>query len=154
MTAVYDKLGLKFLYPENWRLTDDPDSDPPRVITLENPDGSVTWSAHVYPAVTDTGESTDSDSVLKATLATLQESYEDLEISPDQQELGGFSASGVEVLFYCLDFLVRAQLHIVRAKEHLLLFWTQAEDRAFEAQHIVFKAISTSLLQSLTAIED
>ena len=144
MTAVYDKLGLKFLYPENWKLIDDPDSELPQVVTLETPDGTATWSVHVYPA-----EAVEEE-VLKETLATLQESYEDVEISPDQLELGPFSASGVEALFYCLDFLIRAQLHVVQTPEHLLLFWTQAEDREFEKMHLVFQAVSVSLLQSLS----
>ena len=89
MTAVYDKLGLKFLYPENWKLIDDPDSESPQVITLEVPDGSATWSVHVYP------HEADEDEILKQTLSTLQETYEDLEIAPDEQELGEFPARGV-----------------------------------------------------------
>ena len=145
MTAVYDKLGLKFLYPENWKLLAESDSDSPQVISLETPDGSATWSVHVYP------QDADGDEVLKQTLATLQESYEDLEIAPHQQELGEFSAAGVETFFYCLDFLIRAQLHVVHTHEHLLLLWGQAEDREFEKHQIVFQAISISLLQSLSA---
>jgi hypothetical protein len=142
MTAVYDKLGLKFLYPENWKLIDD-SIDSPQVITLETPDGSTTWSVHVYPA------ETDGDQVLRETLDSLQQTYEDLEISPHSIQLGEWEATGVEAIFYCLDFLIRAQLHLLRTSDHLLLFWTQAEDRDFEKQQIVFHAIAISLLQSL-----
>jgi hypothetical protein len=142
MTAVYDKLGLKFLYPENWKLIDD-SIDSPQVITLETPDGSTTWSVHVYPA------ETDGDQVLRETLHSLQQTYEDLEISPHSIQLGEWEATGVEAIFYCLDFLIRAQLHLLRTSDHLLLFWTQAEDRDFEKQQIVFQAIAISLLQSL-----
>ena len=145
MTAVFEKHGLKFLFPENWKLLDHSDSDSPQVITLETPDGSATWSVHVYPP------DADGDEILKETLATLQESYEDLEIAPNKQELGEFSATGVEAFFYCLDFLIRAQLHVVQTREHLLLLWGQAEDREFEKHHLVFQAISTSLLRSMSA---
>jgi len=127
MTAVYDKLGLNFMYPENWRLIDDSDSDTPHVITLETPDGSCTWAVHVYPA------NADRDEILKSTLASLQETYEDL------------------AMFYCLDFLIRAELQIVESPKHLLLFWSQAEDRVYDEQDLVFKAISVSLLRSLEA---
>ncbi|MDG1874237.1 MAG: hypothetical protein P8J27_10015 [Mariniblastus sp.] len=143
MTAKYDKLGLKFLYPENWKLIDDSDSESPHVITLESPDGSCIWAVHVYP------QDVDRDNILKETLASMQETYEDLEVSQDETELGGREAKGVETLFYCLDFLVRAQLHFVETEDHLLLFWTQSEDREFEKNAQVFKAISFSLLQSL-----
>ncbi len=142
MTAVYDKLGLKFLYPENWKLIDD-STDSPQVITLETPDGSTTWSVHIYPA------EADGDLVLKETLDSLQQTYEDLEISPHSIQLGEWEATGVEALFYCLDFLIRAQLHLLRTRDKLLLFWTQAEDRDFDKQQIVFQAIAISLLQSL-----
>ena len=144
MTAIYDKLGLKFLYPENWKLIDD-STESPQVITLETPDGSTTWSVHVYPP------DVDGDAVLKETLDSLQHTYEDLEISPHHQQLGGAEASGVEAMFYCLDFLIRAEIHVLRTSDHLLLFWTQAEDRDFDKQEKVFQAISISLLQSLDA---
>ena len=145
MTAVYDKLGLKFLYPENWKLMDDSDSEIPHVITLETPDGSCTWAVHVYPA------EFDRDEVLKETISTLQETYEDLEVSPAQVEFGTVTGNGVETMFYCLDFLIRAQLQIVEMSDHLLLFWAQAEDREFGKHDLVFKAMSVSLLQSLSA---
>ncbi len=143
MTAVYDKLGLKFLYPENWRLIDESDSDSPHVITLETPDGSCTWAVHVYPA------DTDRDVVLKETLASLQETYEDLEVAPATADFGGTEGAGVEAMFYCLDFLIRAELQIVETSENLFLFWAQAEDRVFDEQDLVFKAISVSLLRAV-----
>ncbi len=142
MTAVYDKRGLKFLYPENWKLIDD-STDLPQVITLETPDGSSTWSVHVYPP------ETDGDLVLKETLESLQETYEDLEIFPHGQQFGKLNATGVEAMFYCLDFLIRAQLCLLQTRNSVLLLWTQAEDREFDKQQIVFQAIGTSLLRSL-----
>ena len=154
MTAVYDKLGLKFLYPENWKLIEDseigtlPTSDDvgtPKIITLETPDGSTTWSVHVY------GSAVEGDAVLKETLLSLQEMYEDLEVAPFVQPLGELEGTGVEAMFYCLDFLIRSQLYHVKTEKHLLLFWAQAEDRAFETQQIVFQALAISLLQSLNS---
>ena len=143
MTATYDKLGLKFLYPENWKLIDEADPDVPHVVSLEGPDGSSTWTVHLYP------HETDGEALLKESLATLMETYEDCEISKIEGELAGFTANGVEAMFYCLDFLIQAQLRIVKTREHVLLVWVQAEDRDFDEKRIVFEAISTSLLQSL-----
>jgi hypothetical protein len=141
MTATYDKLGVKFLYPENWKLIDE--TGEPHVISLETPDGSTTWTVHVYPAETDQAP------ILKETLATLQESYEDCEVAASNDELGEYQATGVEAMFYCLDFLIKAKIQFVETKDHLLMFWLQAEDRDFDKQEIVFKAISVSLLQSM-----
>lgn len=143
MTAVYDKLGLKFMYPENWKLIDESESESRHVVSLETPDGSCTWAVHVYPS------DADRDAVLKEAVGTMRETYEDLEISPSKTELGSHEASGIEALFYCLDFLIKAELHVVSLPERLLLFWTQAEDREFEKHNLVFQAISVSLLRTL-----
>lgn len=144
MTAVYDKLGLRFLYPENWKLLDDSDSKVPHVITLETPDGSCTWAVHVYPA------ESDRELVLKETLSSLRETYEDLEISPSSEEYGDLEGTGVEAMFYCLDFLIKAEMHFVELPEHSLLFWAQSEDREFDKHKLVFQAISISLIRYLT----
>ena len=144
MTAKYDKLGLEFLYPENWKLIDDV-SGSPQVITLETPDGSTTWSVHLYPLETDI------DSVLKEAIDSLQQTYEDIEFSPCESSADDASEGGVEALFYCLDFLIRAELKVVKTSGKCLMFWTQAEDRDYDKQNLVFKAITISLLQSLKA---
>jgi hypothetical protein len=140
MPTTYDKLGLTFLYPENWKLIDETDAQP-HVVTLEAPEGSVTWTVHAYPL------ESDRDSILKETIETMGETYEDLEISPISESTSGFEGSGVEAMFYCLDFLVRAKLEFFETDEQLLLIWTQAEDRDFEKLDVIFQAITVSLLR-------
>ena len=143
MTAVYDKLKLHFLYPENWKLIDSvgAESEDAHVVSLESPSGSSTWTVHVY------GTDVPQDEILKETIAALEETYDDVEIAPIEETVAGYPCNGVEALFYCLDFLVRARLLLLTTDEHTLLIWTQAEDRDFDQQAIVFSAISTSLLQ-------
>ena len=85
MTATYDRLGLKFFYPENWKLIDEPDSDLPHVVSLETPDGSTTWSVHAYPT------ETESAPIIKETLATLMDTYEDCEVSKVEVNFGPLS---------------------------------------------------------------
>lgn len=143
MTATYDKLGVKFLYPESWKLIDESDDGTPRSITLETPDGAATWAVHVYPV------DGDQDLILKEMLEPLKETYHDLEVSSTDSKIGEYVASGVDTMFYCLDFLIRARLQMVETPEHLFLFWSQAEDREFDKMEIVFDAISVSLLRSV-----
>ena len=78
MTATYQKRGLKFLYPENWKLIDEADTELPCSISLETPDGGAFWSVHLYPP------EADPDQMLKETVATLQETYPDLEVLPSK----------------------------------------------------------------------
>lgn len=143
MTASYDRSGLKFLYPENWKITDQVDDSLPRAITLEAPGGSAIWAIHAYPG------DDDFDHVLKSTLGPLRETYFDLEVTPIENELSDSDEPAVESLFFCLDFLVRAKIQIVKTPDNVLVFWYQGEDREFDNLEMVFQAISTSLLQSI-----
>jgi hypothetical protein len=140
MTATYEKLGFKFLYPENWKLTDGMDSTLPGSISLESPDGNAFWSVHVYPA------DADQDEILKATIVTLQETYPDLEVASIRADFEDRPGTGIQCLFFCLDFLIRVRLQVIKTDEHQLLFWFQAEDREFEKLELVFKAMATSIL--------
>lgn len=143
MTAVYEKLGLKFLYPENWKLTDSGDDSVPHEITIDSPDGAAMWSVHVYP------NDSCPDDLLDQTVDSLRETYADLELSELEDPASEKSIEGNEALFYCLDFLVRVRLQVFETDQHRILAWYQAEDREFEKMDLVFQAITTSLLQSM-----
>ena len=141
MTATYQKRGLKFLYPENWKLTDEAETDLPCSISLETPDGGALWAVHLYEI------DSDPDEILKTTLATLQVTYPDLEITPCQTDFAAANGTAVEAMFFCLDFLIRARLQVIPNREYQLLFWFQAEDREFDKLELIFQALATSVLQ-------
>lgn len=140
MTATYQKHGLQFLYPGNWLLSDEGWPDLPCSISLESPDGNAFWSVHFY------GLESDPDEILKETLDTLRETYPDLEISNCSADFAIPLESGVEAMFYCLDFLVRIRLQVVKLERFRALFWHQAEDRQFDQLEMVFQAIGISLI--------
>jgi hypothetical protein len=140
MTATYQKLGLTFLYPENWKLTDETDSDLPCSVSLETPAGDAIWSIHIHDF------DADPDEILKSTLMTLQETYPDLEASRIDSDLRQFPGTGIDALFYCLDFLVKARLQVIPTDDYQLLFWFQAEDREFDKLEPVFQAMTVSAI--------
>ena len=140
MPANFEKLGVRFLYPENWKLTDETDSGLPCSVSLETPAGDAFWSVHIYPA------DADQDEILKETVNSLRETYPDLEVSLVDPDFDQFPSSAIETLFYCLDFLIRVRLQVIQTAEYQLLFWFQAEDREFDRQEPVFKAMATSAL--------
>lgn len=143
MTATYQKRGLHFLYPENWKLIDEADSDLPASISLESPDGNAFWSMHLYEP------DSDPDELLKDMIANLTETYPDIEISKCDGDFPHRVISAIEAMFYCLDFLVRVRLQAISSPQFQLIFWFQAEDRDFDKLELVFKAISQSLVQGL-----
>jgi hypothetical protein len=143
MTATYQKRGLHFLYPENWRLLDDADADLPFSISVEAPDGNAFWSLHLYEAAYDP------DELLKETIGNLSQTYPDAEISVYQGDFPAQEVSALEVMFYCLDFLIRVRLQVVSTSQYQMLFWFQAEDRDFDKLELVFQAISQSLMSHI-----
>ena len=143
MTAIYEKRGIKFLYPENWALQDEANAELSSAISLEAPGGAAFWSVHLYE------RDADADEILTEATATLAETYEDLETTPSTVDLGEFPGEAVECMFYCLDFLIRVRLQVIATPANQALFWYQAEDRDFEKYEQVFQAIALSLLQNV-----
>jgi hypothetical protein len=138
--GVYRKHGLSILFPENWQLSDSPEWELPFEIGLESPDGAL-----ITIMVCD--GSLDQGQLLKDYLAGLAEQYEDIEMTPAESELVGFNGRGVDALFYCLDFLVAAQVRIYSTGEYYFAVLCQAESREFDKFQMVFDAIITSLLR-------
>ena len=48
MPAVYDNLGVRFLYPENWSIIDEDDEGWPRTVTVQSKETGF-WTLHGYP---------------------------------------------------------------------------------------------------------
>lgn len=129
------------MYPENWVLSDKGDVDLPRVVSLETPDGSI-WSVHLFTP------DTDPDFVIKDTVAALEETYPDLEVSTSEHKFPQHPGTAVDTIFFCLDFLVRIKLMTLQTRQYQILAWYQAEDRDFDKQEMIFHAVTTSMMQS------
>jgi hypothetical protein len=140
MPATFEKLGVRFLYPENWRLTDETDTELPCSVSLETPSGDAFWSIHLFPL------DADQDEILKETVNSLRETYPDLEVASRPPDFDRFPGTAIETLFYCLDFLIRVRLQVFQTADYQLMFWFQAEDREFDKQEPIFKAMATSVL--------
>lgn len=140
MTATYERSGLNFLYPENWVLAEDALDQIPRTIMLQSPTGAF-WSVDIHPF------SVDIDDLLRDTLAAMKEEYPELESVDVEEEVGDTIARGYDLFFYCLDFVVAANVRALRVGHATYLLTYQAEDRDFEQLNPVFRAITTSLFK-------
>jgi hypothetical protein len=123
MPAVYENMGVRFLYPENWSVTDEEDDAWPRTVTLQSPQTGF-WSLHVYPPAQD--------------------------VKPVVKELIG---AGVDLAFFYLDLLVEAKIRCLRTPSSTLIWLYQAESREFETMEPVFQAIAVSMLQTQVPLE-
>jgi hypothetical protein len=146
MPAVYQHFGVRFLYPENWSLLDEETDEWPRTVTLQSEQTGF-WTLQAYPAGFDARQA------VLAVVNSIREVYPDLEVLPAKETVGDAEAKGVDIAFFYLDLLVEARIRTVKTPSALLLWHYQAESREFDTVEPVFRAISTSLLQSHVAVE-
>jgi len=142
--AVYENLGVRFLYPENWSITDEQDEGWPRSVTVQSPQTGF-WSLHVYPA----GE--DVKAVVKELIAAIQAEFSDIEVLPAKEKFGETDTTGVDLAFFYLDLLVEAKIRCLRTPSATLIWLYQAESREFEAMEPVYQAIAVSMLEGCVA---
>lgn len=138
MPAVYDKLGIRFLYPDNWTLDEDEALHGNQAVTVNSPGGAF-WSITLHPHSTDPAE------LAAAALRTLKAEYPDSESEPATQEIGEHELRGYDVNFFYLDLTNTALIRGFRLHDATCLILCQAEDREFAQIGAVFDAITTSL---------
>ncbi len=139
MPAVYQKLGVRFLYPENWQVQDEEQDDWPRTVTLQSEQTSF-WSLYLYPPGHDARQA------VTEVIGSIRELYDDLEVLPAKETIAEQEAKGVDIAFFYLDLLVEARIRCLKTPSGLVLWHFQAESREFDQMEPVFQAITTSLL--------
>ncbi len=147
MTAEFNESGLRFLYPENWRLVREEQWGWPRSVSVHSPQGAF-WSV--------TLDQPPADELVSRVVESICQEYEDVEVDAVERSVGELTLRGVELQFYCLDLLVTAQvLECVECEQPMVLL-LQGENREFDALLPVFDAISLSCLHNLasTSIDD
>jgi hypothetical protein len=139
MPAVYEKMGIRFLYPDNWTLDEEEALRGNTSVTVHSPGGAF-WSLVLHSASADPAE-------LAATaLRALKAEYQDSEAEPISEQINGRSISGYDLNFFYLDFTSTALIRAFRTAGASCLVLCQAEDREFEELAPVFRAMTTSLL--------
>lgn len=139
MTACFDKSGIRFLYPENWHITDEEFSRDGFSLSVQSPESGF-WSLNVYEP------ERDPDSLAEAVLKSMTGEYEGIESSAWAERFGEIESRGYDMCFYCLDFVVDSRVMAARALGRTVLILWQAEDREFERLEPVFRAMTLSLL--------
>ena len=138
MPALFDRLGIKFLYPDDWTLD---------TSTVESEEGATVYSpGGGFWSVVIRGPDEDPAELAKVALVALGDTYEDLDTEPAEETIAGQELVGYDLNFYCLDLISTAQIRAFRRQGRTFLLLWQAEDREFDEVSNVFRAITTSLL--------
>ncbi|HTU25361.1 MAG TPA: hypothetical protein VMF30_08190 [Pirellulales bacterium] len=140
MPAVFDKLGVRFLYPENWTLDEQEALAGDNAVTVYSPEGGF-WSLMLHP------RSVDPDELTLAALDAMKAEFTDFEAEPASETIEGFELSGYDMNFYCLDLTNTALVRGFRTADATCIILYQAEDRDFATTEPVFRAITYSLLR-------
>jgi hypothetical protein len=139
MPLLYDKLGVRFQYPDNWTLDEDEAQATRSSVTTYSPDGAF-WSITVHP------DSAEPAELAKAAVKAMREVYEQLDAEPEEDlEVAGFDAEGFELNFYCLDLTNTAIVRAFRGGSASYVVFCQAEDREYVRLAPVFEAMTQSL---------
>ena len=142
MPAEFNKMGISFLYPDNWTLDEDDAKAGQESVTVFSPGGAF-WSVSVHPV------STDPAKLAKAALKAMKEEYKELETDRVRQTIAHQEMVGYEISFYYLDMTNTASILCFRTTNASYAVFWQAEDRELKTIQDVFLAITTSLITNL-----
>lgn len=140
MPGTYENFGISFLYPDNWKITDEQGSRPPFEVALQSPGGGL-WMLSVFPNLQHSSE------LIDEVLRTMQSEYEEVEFEPIEETFEGAEVQGYEMNFHFLDFVVTAKVHCFSDGQRTFLVHSQAESKEFAESEPVFRAMMVSLLR-------
>lgn len=138
MVATYDRHEIRFVYPDNWELSEEYQGADSHCVTLQSP-GSAFW---MLQAVT---SSKSLESLATETLRSVKQEYGDVEVLRVEEHIEGTPSIGYDLYFYCLDFLVCSKIRCFSRDDRSCVLLYQAEDAEFDRMLPVFAAITASL---------
>lgn len=138
MVATYDRHEIRFVYPDNWELSEEYQGSDSHCVTLQSP-GSAFW---MLQAVT---SSKSLESLATETLRSVKQEYGEVEVLRVDEDIEGIPSLGYDLYFYCLDFLVSSKIRCFTRFDRSCVLLYQAEDTEFDRMLPVFAAITASL---------
>ena len=131
MPATFDAFGLRFMYPDNWKVVDRAEDEGDNGVTLELPSGG-------FFSIEQLQQGQREDDVFEAVARSIEEEYGEVE-RDDVATTDG--STTVDFQFYYLDLLIVSRTKIVDIGATTLCIQMQAESRDFEENQLVFEAI-------------
>ena len=147
MPAIYDSLGVRFMYPENWSLDDGTDDESlpdarHNTVTLYSPGGAF-WTLSIYPPSESTTD------LVAEVLRALRSEYDNMDASTITEVVENQDLIGYDLNFIYLDLTSTAVVRAFNNSRATYVIFYQAEDRELEQIKAVFDAITVSLLRDM-----
>jgi hypothetical protein len=141
MPAMYDKMGIRFLYPENWTLDEEDAVNGCRSVSVYSPQGAF-WSVALH------SREIDPQDLSRSALDAMKQVYDDAEAEDVSETIAGRQLAGFDLNFDCLDLTNTALIRGFRTEAASCVIFCQAEDRDFQSVEQVFRAMTASLLSN------
>ncbi len=138
MPVLYDDLGIRFQFPENWSLEADDEIEDRPSVTVYSPGGAF-WSVVLA------GKADDLAQLADEAAAAYRKEYPGLDCEAVQQQVGDVKFEGFDISFIYLDLISIASIRACRTPAGTFLIVSQAEDRDFE-KPATRSALTASLL--------
>lgn len=137
MPATFDEDGIRFHYPESWRL-ERTDEDVGWTVTLSGPGTAFLLLSYRTDLPT-------AEEMADTALEALREDYPDLESDERIDTLAGQRAFGHDVRFFSLDLTNTCWLRAVYSGGGTLLVLCQTTDGELATHEPVLRAICASM---------
>jgi hypothetical protein len=137
MAAQFEDGGLRFRYPENWRLEREED-DTGWTVSLQSPNTA-------FLMVCFREDSPGTKQLAKAALETLKEDYPELEADARVESLAGRRAVGHDIRFFSLDLTNTCWTRSFATARGTVLVLCQTNDLELENSEPVLRAICASM---------
>lgn len=147
LDAEYAEHGVRFVYPQNWELTEQRDGVEIS-ISLSSPQTSF-WILTLFL------DRPDPRRVIEAALDAFRQEYTELDVYSVKARLCGKSTVARDIEFVCLELLNSAWLRALRTRDFTLLILYQAHDAELDINGPILKRITKSLaLEEQQEFED
>jgi hypothetical protein len=137
MVAEFEDMGIRFKFPENWKLERE-DNEDGWSVSLQSPD-----TAFLLLSVREDMPST--NNMVDTALAALKEDYPDLESDDCVDSLAGQPAVGHDVRFFSFDLTNTCWIRSFYGARGTVLILCQLNDLEIDKYEPILRAICASI---------
>lgn len=137
MPLLFEHDGIRFQYPENWRLERE-ESERGWTVSLQSPDTA-------FLVLTLDSETPEVDAVAETALEAMREVYPELEADECVDTVGGQPAVGHDMRFFSLDLTNTCWTRAFYTAQGTALLMCQVNDLESDVNEKVLRAVCASL---------
>jgi hypothetical protein len=137
MAEQFDEDGIRFRYPENWRLERE-DSEEGWTVSVQSPGTAFLMMCLRQDSPTP-------DSMIESVTAAMREDYPDLEVEDRVESVAGQPAIGQDIRFFSLDLTNTCWTRSFYTSQGTVLLLCQTNDLELDEAGPVLQAMCASL---------